>query len=41
MDNLVTYAPIIVVVLAFLIQERIFVTPEQLERKHSEIIKDV
>ena len=41
MENLITYAPIIVVVLAFLIQEKIFVTPEQLERKHREIIKDV
>lgn len=41
MENLITYAPIIVVVLAFFIQEKIFVTPEQLERKHREIIKDV
>lgn len=31
----------IVVVLVFLIQERIVVTPEQLEKKHREIIKDV
>lgn len=31
----------IVVVLVFLIHERIVVTPEQLEKKHREIIKDV
>ncbi|MCM1339090.1 MAG: hypothetical protein NC191_05420 [Muribaculaceae bacterium] len=41
MENFVTYAPIIVVVLVFLIQERIVVTPEQLEKKHREIIRDV
>ncbi|MBQ8460531.1 hypothetical protein IJ541_10585 [bacterium] len=41
MDIFVNYAPVIVVVLMFLIQERIVVTPEQLEKKHREIIKDV
>ncbi len=41
MEQFVYYAPIIVVVLVFLIQERIVVTPEQLEKKHREIIRDV
>lgn len=41
MDNFLYYAPVIIVVLVFLIQERIVVTPEQLEKKHREIIKDV
>ena len=41
MEQFLYYAPIIVVVLVFLIQERIVVTPEQLEKKHREIIKDV
>ena len=41
MENFVNYAPIIIVVLMFFIQERIFVTPEQLEKKHREIIKDL
>ncbi len=41
MDQFIYYAPMIVVVLVFLIQERIVVTPEQLEKKHREIIKDV
>ena len=41
MDQFIYYAPMIVVVLVFLIHERIVVTPEQLEKKHREIIKDV
>ena len=41
MENFINYAPIIIVVLMFFIQERIFTTPEQLEKKHREIIKDV
>lgn len=41
MDQFIYYAPVIVVVLVFLIHERIVVTPEQLEKKHREIIKDV
>ena len=41
MDNIIYYAPVIVVVLMFLIHERIVVTPEQLEKKHREIIKEV
>lgn len=41
MENYIYYAPIIVVVLVFLIQARVVVTPEQLERKHLEILKDV
>ena len=40
-NNVVYYAPVIVVVLMFLIHERIVVTPEQLEKKHREIIKEV
>lgn len=41
MDTLVYYSPIIVVVLVFFIQQRVFVTPEQLERKHREILTDI
>ena len=41
MEQFIYYAPVIVVVLVFLIQERSVVTPEQLEKKHREIIKDV
>ena len=41
MDIFVSYAPVIVVVLMFLLQERIFVTPEQMEKKHREILQEV
>jgi uncharacterized coiled-coil DUF342 family protein len=41
MENYVYYAPIILLVMMFFIQEKIFVTPEQLEKKHREVIKDV
>jgi low affinity Fe/Cu permease len=41
MENYIYYAPIILLVMMFLIQEKIFVTPEQLEKKHREVIRDV
>ncbi len=41
MEKFLYYAPILVVVLIFLINERIVVTPEQLEKKHREILKDI
>ena len=41
MENLLHYSPIIIAVVVFLIQQRIVVTPEQLERKHREILNDV
>ena len=40
MDVFLYYSPVIVVVICFLIQQKIVVTPEQLEKKHREIIKD-
>lgn len=40
MNNILHYSPIIIAVIVFLIQQRIIVTPEQLERKHREILKD-
>ena len=40
MENLLHYSPIIVAMMVFLIQQRIVVTPEQLERKHREILED-
>lgn len=41
MDEFIKYAPIIVVIILFLIQNRMVVTPEQLEKKHREILDDV
>ena len=35
------YSPILIAIMIFLIQQRIVVTPEQLEKKHREIIEDV
>lgn len=40
MDKFLHYSPVIIAVIVFLIQQRIIVTPEQLERKHREILKD-
>lgn len=41
METIIYYSPVIIVVIVFLIQQRIVVTPEQLERKHREILNDV
>ncbi len=41
MEHLLQYSPIIIVVVMYLIQQRIIVTPEQLEKKHREILEDV
>ena len=41
MEVLLQYSPILVAVVIFLIQQRIIVTPEQLEKKHREIIEDI
>ena len=41
MEHFIEYYPIIVVILIFFIQQKIFVTPEQLEKKHREIIEEI
>ncbi len=41
LENFVDFAPIIVVVIAFLVQQRLVVTPEQLERTHREILSEI
>lgn len=40
MTDLLHYSPIIIAIMVFLIQQRIVVTPEQLEKKHREILED-
>lgn len=40
MEQIIQYSPILIAVMIFLIQQRIVVTPEQLEKKHREIIED-
>ena len=39
--EILEYAPLILVILIFVWQYKVFVTPEQLERKHREIIDDI
>ena len=41
MGQFVEYAPWLVVVLMFLWQNKVFVTPEQLEKKHREILESI
>ena len=41
MENLLHYSPILIAVMVFLVQQRIIVTPEQLEKKHREILIDI
>jgi len=41
MDTILYYSPVIIVIMVFLIQQRIVVTPEQLEKKHREILQDI
>lgn len=36
MDKFIEYSPILIVVIVFFIQQRIFVTPEQMEKRFSE-----
>ena len=40
-QNFIEYAPIVLVVLGFLLQQRLVVTPEQLERTHREILCEI
>lgn len=39
MEKLLEYAPIIIVLVVFLIQHKIFVTPEQLSQTKSELLE--
>lgn len=41
MDTLIYYSPVIVAVVIFLVQQRIVVTPEELERKHRQILHEI
>lgn len=39
-DLIFKWAPLVLVIILILLQNRIFVTPEQLEKKHREILND-
>lgn len=40
-DTLIKYAPAVVVAISLIFQWQLFVTPEKLEIKHREILKEV
>lgn len=40
-EKLTEFAPIIIVIIAFIWQHNVFVRPEQLEKKHREILADM
>lgn len=41
LQEFLPYSPILIVVIVFLLSYRIFVTPEQLEKKHRDIIQEI
>lgn len=41
METFINYAPVLIVVIVFLLQQRIVVTPEELERKHRQILQEI
>lgn len=41
LEHIITYSPLIITLTMFYLQQRIFVTPAELEKKHREIIDDV
>ncbi len=40
-EKIIEFAPIIIIILAFIWQNKIFVKPEELEKKHREILNDM
>ena len=40
-DKVIEFAPYIIVILMFFFQNKVFVRPEQLEKKHREIMKEL
>lgn len=41
MEKWIEYAPLIIVVIAYIYQNNVFVRPEQLERMHRQIIDEI
>jgi len=41
LNKFIEYAPFIIVVVVFILQQKIVITPEQLEKKHREILEDI
>ena len=42
MDNyIINYAPLLIIIITFLLKNKFFVTPEQLEKAHAQILEEV
>ncbi len=41
MTEFIEYSPILIAVIVFLLQHKLFVTPELLERRHREILSEI
>lgn len=41
MDKWIEYAPLLIVVIAYIYQNNVFVRPEQLERMHRQILDEI
>lgn len=41
MSEFMAFSPFVLILLVFLLQNKFFATPEQLEKMHSEILKEV
>ncbi len=39
--NIIEFAPVAIIILIFFLQNKFFVTPAELEKKHNAILKDV
>lgn len=39
--NLLEFAPVIIIILFFFLQNKFFVTPQELEKKHNAILKEI
>jgi len=40
-DKIIEFAPVIILVFLVFLQNRLFVTPEQLERRHRDILREI
>lgn len=39
--TLIEFAPVIIIIFMFFVQNRLFVTPEQLEKRHRDILHEI
>lgn len=41
MDKVIEYAPLIIVIVAFCLKNRLFVTPEQMQKERKELLEEI